>query len=499
MMEPADRASVKKQTAISIVWTVLGRGSTTATSFIVFLILARLLSASDFGIFALATVFVDLTRIVAMSGWTDAVVREEAPDDYMLDTAFWSSLGLGIVVGGATLAFALPYARLTHQPAVAELLWWLAPLVPFSCLGSIHVGRALHGFGYRALALRTFISNFVSGISAIAAALAGWGIWSLVVQALVADFINVLTAWLMYPWIPGRNFSIVHFRRLFAFTSTMMATQILWLLLARVPDIFISRSLGSSALGSFRIGVRISELVGQLFIAPVAAVATTTFARLKGDRLAVENAFVRIVSVVAVIIFPIMGGFSVLAPEAIPLIFGVKWVDSVPVAQTLMGYMVPFVLSYFDGPMFGTVGRTNSLVKLASVQLVVTALLSWLIAPYGITAVTAAYVFRSYLGLPLQQYLVWRDTGISPGRVWRSILLPLLATIFMVITTTMARLMFSQSIKNSFVLMLVLVFIGALIYVGFLLTLGYGQMISHYVFLRSIIVGKKANTSRVMQ
>lgn len=485
-MAASGGTDIRRRTATSVLWSLLGRGSTTASTFVVFLLLARLLTPSDFGIFALASVFVDVTRIVAMSGWTDAIVRSSDLDDELLDTAFWANLGFGVVVAMIALGLALPYAAMTRQPVVAQLLWWLAPLVPLSCLGSVHVGQALHGFGYRGLALRTFVSNALGGIAAICAAMAGWGVWSLVAQALVSDIVNVVSAWISYPWMPGRRFSYARFRELLGFTSTMMMTQLLWLLLVRAPDIFIARALGTTQLGVYRIGFRMFELIGQLVVQPVAAVGITTFSRLRGNSEAIENAYARIVGLLAFIIFPVMAGFGAVAVEAIPLLFGERWQASVPVAQVLMGLMVPYLLSFFDAPIFGSVGRASSLTRIAVVQVVLTVTMSWLVAPLGLTIVAAAYVLRSFMTLPYQQYLMQRDTGISPLRIWRAIALPLIASIGMLIGTFGMRHVLTPHLHSPIAMMAALIPTGVILYAAILFASARREVSGQLAFLRSL-------------
>ncbi len=478
---------IKRRTAVSVLWSLAGRGSTTLTSFAIFLLLARLLTPSEFGLFALAAVFVDVTRIIAMSGWTDAVVRASELDEETLDTAFWSNLGFGVLVAVIAALVAIPYARITGQPMVAQLLWWLAPLVPLSCLGSIHMGQVLHGFGYRSMAMRMFVANVLAGGAAVAAAWAGWGVWSLIVQAVVADVANVVTAWFACPWMPGRKFSIARFRSLVGFTSSMMVTQLLWLLLARTPDLFIARSLGPAALGAYRIGFRMFEMIGQLVLQPVASVGITTFSRLRADPAGVERAYLRIVGLLAFVIFPVMGGFGAVAPEAIPLLFGAKWTSSIGVAQILMGLMIPYLLSFFDGPIFGAAGRASSLTKIAALQLCLTLLLSWISAPWGLLVVAGAYVLRSFMTLPFQQYLIWRDTGIRAGRIWAAIVRPLLASLGMVIAVTIMRPVLAPHVGSQLALLVLLVATGALAYSALLLLIAREAILSQLTFVRPLL------------
>ena len=276
-------ASLKRSTIASVGWTVARVGWTNVTSFLLFVVLTRLLDPIVFGIFALSTVFVDVARVLSTAGLADAVMREPELSEEMADTAFWANVGFACLVMLVILLCAGPYAAFMGQPKVRPVISMLALLMPVAALGGIHTARLQREFGHKALALRTMLASIFASLAAIGAALAGAGVWSLVVQAAVTDVAQLALALWTFRWRPQLRFSSVALRSLFGFSTSMVATQLLWLVMMRAPELFIGRVLGTAAVGRFRVSWRLIDLLGQAMLTPMAGVSLITLARVQTD------------------------------------------------------------------------------------------------------------------------------------------------------------------------------------------------------------------------
>src|ERR1700722_14921374 len=166
-------------------WALVRVGKTNVLSFVVFAVLARVLSPRDFGLFALAILVVDIARIVSTAGLSDAITRDKERDEILADHAFWASAGFGCIVGAACWFLAPVYASMITQPEITPVLRCLALLVPVSALSGIHTACKSREFGHKAVAGRMIACGLLGGLAAIAAAIAGLGVWSLVIQTAI--------------------------------------------------------------------------------------------------------------------------------------------------------------------------------------------------------------------------------------------------------------------------------------------------------------------------
>ncbi len=462
-------ADLKRKTAISILWTVVRTGSDYFLSFVVFAVLARKLGPAAFGVFALAVAFAEVGRVLPSSGFINALTRAKRVPVEMADTVFWATLALSFIVAVATAVVSRPLAAAFGEPRVAPLLTALGFILPVSAAGATHMGLKLREFGHKALASRSVVSGVLGGAAALAAAWAGWGPWSLVVQRGVTEAAGTAMAWLAYPWMPGRRFSFAMLREMAGLSASLTGNQLLNVALVRVQDVVIGRVIGAPAVGVYRTAWRTVDLIAQGAILPFAQVSLPTLAHLQDDLPAFRKAYLRLVGVSAVLAFPAIIGFAVLAPSAVPLMFGDRWAESAGIAQVLGFLALPYMLNRFAGPALAALGQSATLTRLGALQLVLTIVLSIVAAPFGLTAIAWAYVIRSYLTLPAQMQAFKRHSGLGYRPLFRVIAPPLLTTLIMAAALIALGYLVGDRFHSRGIFVLVMSATGAVVYTGFLL------------------------------
>jgi O-antigen/teichoic acid export membrane protein len=439
-----ENIDLKHKTVHAVLWTVVRVGSSNVVSFVVFMVLARTLSSRDFGIFALAILVVDIARIVASAGLSDAIVRDTAHDEILADTAFWANFALGCIIGGLTWILAPVYAATVADPRVTSVVRCLALLVPVASLSGIHTARKLGEFGHKAVAARVISSSILAGGAAVAAAIAGLGVWSLVIQSAISDFVGIVFAWQTYPWCPRARFDHRRLRQISGFSGTMMMTQVLGLLLTRIQDVVIGRHISVAAVGTYRVAWRMIDLIAQLTIHPMVGVSFVSLSQLQQEPERFRYAFLRMLGCGALLTFPAMAGFGVLSKDLIPFLFGSKWAASADIVRILTLMAVPFCMNFFIGPALAAIGRSATIAKGSIVQTTATLGLALLAAPFGLRWVAAAFVLRAYLTMPYYLTLFRRDTGIGFRAMVRAVLPPFaaalgMAAVLLIISTPLRR------------------------------------------------------------
>jgi len=422
---------LRKKTRWSILWTVVRIASDQMFSFVVFVILARLLSPREVGIFALAIAFSEVGRIIAIQGMVQNIPRAKRLTPELADTVFWTNLAMSIVVAFVVLGIAPIIMDLIDQPAAAAPLQALGFVLPIAALGATHLALRLREFGHKSLALRSVLSNTFGGAAAIAAALAVWGIWSLVVQRFVSESVNAAMSWQAYRWTPGRSFSMAQLRTIWSFGFNLALTQIIGMLPRHAMNIILGTLISAAAVGINRTAWRTMELVAQGTISPFTMVALQTLSRLQTDTKEMVKAYRWMLSRSAMITIPALVGIGVLAPDAIPAIYGAKWHEAGQIAQILGFMAVPYPMSAFAGPLLMALGRASTLRTLAFGQLVAVLVLAGLSAPFGLAAVAWTSVARAYLALPFLMASLKRHAGVRPRDTLIPIAAPLAASLIM--------------------------------------------------------------------
>lgn len=492
-----ESAELKQRTLHATFWMAIQAGTTNILAFCVFTVLARELSPHDFGVFALSIVTVDLARIVSNAGLSDAITRDKERDPLLADTAFWANLALGCLAGGVIWLLAPAYAALIDEPAITPVMHCLAVIVPVSSLSSIHTACNLREFGHRAFALRIVSGNVLAGGAAVAAALSGWGVWSLVIQTALMELVGIGFAWLSYPWLPSLRLDWRRLRSVCGFSGTMMLTQLLGVLLTRIQDIVIGRYISVAAVGTYRIAWRMIDLISQTTIQPMVGVSFVTLSKLQGDRDRFRSAFLRMLGLGALLTFPAIAGFGVLSGELIPLLFGAKWASSAPVARILAVMAVPFCMNFFIVPALAALGRSTSIAKGAVVQTSATLVFALLAAPFGLPWVAAAYVMRAFLTMPYHLALFRQATGIGAISMMRAIRPPFLASVAMTIILLALRPALARVLGNGAEYIAVSVLLGCMAFAGSLLLFARNYVKSNIHVLLPVFQRFRESESRI--
>ncbi|HEY9233948.1 MULTISPECIES: lipopolysaccharide biosynthesis protein [Phenylobacterium] len=400
-----------RKVSASVFWSFVRFGSDQIFNLVAFFVMARLLSAAEFGLFAVAFVYAEAGKIIVSGGLVSGFYRAREVTPKLADTLFWSNMGLASFLALGGLVAQQPISVAFGRPEGGAVVATLGFVLPITALGASHMSRNLREFGHKSLALRSLLSGlFASGL-AVLAALNGFGVWSLVIQRYVAEVINTLVAWSAFRWRPGFQFSFSTLKAQLQLGGNIALSQIIVLFTARVQDLIISHAFGAGAVGFYRMAWKSTELISQGTITPFSLVSLPMLAKLQSDREAFRRSYLRMVAISAAVSFPCIVGFGVLANELIPLIYGAKWAPSIALAQILAWLVTPYALNFFIGPALTALGRADLVVRLAAIDLVGTAVLCALAVPFGLRATAAAYVARCYLAMIFQLWVFKRAAG----------------------------------------------------------------------------------------
>ncbi|MCJ2072366.1 lipopolysaccharide biosynthesis protein [Methylobacterium sp. J-030] len=381
-------------------WVALASVGNVVLSFGVFLVLARLIAPAEFGMVAIAAVFIDILQIVARCGLPDAVVQRADLDEDFAATAFWVMLGAGTLCAVALAALAGPIAWMFDLPELRPVLSALSVCFVITAAGAIHEARLQRSFGFRKLALRALSSNLVGGAVALAMAYAGYGVWSLVVQRLVAATATTLLTWVASRWVPARRLDLAAARSQIAFGSRVFCTYLLLVLSIRSQEVIAAYFLSAADVGYLRLAWRCIDLVSQVAVIPLTTVGLTTYARLQDRPEELATAFRNFTVASSFVAVPAFFGMAAVAPTLIPFLFGDQWHEAAPVLRILALLAPEFVATSMLWMIFTALGRNGTALRLAGAQFGLGALAAVLTAPLGLVALAVGHVARAYLFTP---------------------------------------------------------------------------------------------------
>lgn len=422
-----------------VVWSAVRGWGTRIFSFATFTVLSRLLEPEAFGLVALAAAFIAFVHLFQDQGFGDALVQRAEVEPEHLDTAFWTSLLMGLLLMSVSIVAADPIAAFFGEPQLAAIIRWMSLGFVLAGLRSTQQALLRRDLHFRALTTRALTETAAGAIAGIAAAALGLGVWSLVIQTLVTGVVGTAVLWRVSNWRPGRRVSRQHFNDLFGFGINMVGANVLNFFNRRFDDLLIGYFLGPTALGYYAVAYRLLLIMTDLFTGVTTSVAMPAFARLQNDPVRLRRAFFLATELTSLVAFPAFFGVMVLAPELIPLLYGAKWAPSVPVMQILALIGILHSVLYFHATLVIACGKSAWRLRISFMNATANVTGFLLAVRWGIVAVAAAYVLRGYLLCPVEVWAVRKLIDFDLRSYLNQFIAPLLGSLAMVVTVLMLR------------------------------------------------------------
>ena len=426
MVEHVKRLSIK-----AFFWSAGESFGLGLLSLAVFILLARLLEPDDFGVVALAGVFVYSFNLIIGTSFADALVQRAELEPGHMDAAFWTTICVSALLVGASFALADLVATKTGEPALAQILPWLALSMPLNAIATVQTALFRRALQFRVIAVRSILGRSIGAAVGIGMALSGFGVWSLVGQQLAGVAITNVAVAIRSPWRPNLRFSFRRLRELASFGIHVSTSQVINGISEQAVTFLVGIFFGTTQLGFFTIAWRVVQLIRALVGSAVYHVGFSAFSRLQHDRKALTDGVLQSTRFACLFGFPIGAGIAVLAGPIIVLLFGSRWLAGEPLLVLLALEMVPGFYAIFFAPCFRAMGKPGLSLMLSVVYAVSGIAAIMALAPFGLQAAVLGWVVRVFLLLPLQIFLLKRMLGISLKRAMEPVAAPVVATMVM--------------------------------------------------------------------
>ena len=421
-----------RRTAISgFIWTLVQNLGTQISGLVVFIVLARLLSPTDFGLVAIANTFIIFLTLFTGAALTAALVQRVEVEAEHFDSMFWAVVGLALALAVLAWVTAPFIANWFDEQGLQAVLRWLSLCLVLNAFQQVQISILRRRLQFRSLALRTLVSEPLSGLIGIAMALLGFGVWSLVARAIASSLIQTVVIWFTTSWRPAFRFSTPHFRELFSFGINVSGANLVAFGTKHLDVFLIGAALGAAPVGVYTVAKRIVVLLSDLIGGTIENVAWPIFSRIQLDTQKVTDAFHRATEYVVLLAMPAFAGLAILAERIVPVVFGPQWEDSVVLMQFMA--IVAFVhsLMRFHETLMVGMGRPDLKLRLQSLIAIANLIAFFTLIRSGLPVLTAGYAAVALLLAPIWMYCVQQVLAIDLTRYLRNYIAPLIATLVM--------------------------------------------------------------------
>jgi O-antigen/teichoic acid export membrane protein len=403
-----------------VVWLTSERVTQQTLSLILFAVLAPILGPRPYGVFAIVMVFVGFCEWILLEGAVEALVTVDDLDHLHTTTANLTNGLLALVFGLAISALAPAIATALHDAEIRNVIWALAPFPLLSTLSAVPIAVLRRSLKYKQLAIRSILGLTIGGVFGIVLAVAGAGVWALVLQVLAQRIAELVIAWIAVPVRFGVTWSAQHFHELRPVALNVFSARMMSLVTGQFPRLVLGYTLGATDVGLFALGSRFLDIIVHTTVVPRTAVARIELRAAKIGSAEFERDFARMVQDASILSFPFFLGTAALVPSLFHLWLNQQWQAGIVPAQLIVLSGAPMVLFYsIDAALLA--GNLSSMFRrIANLQGVTLAVTVLCAAPFGLTATCLALAVRPWMLLPVVVIMFRRATNIPA----RSVLLP---------------------------------------------------------------------------
>lgn len=450
--------SLKQQTKIGLYWKFAEQFSNYGIHFIIGIVMARLLSPSDYGITALPAVFIAVAGVFANAGFSTAMVRKPELTEYDLSTAFYYSTLVGIICY-LLLFFASPWiADFYNTPVLEPLMRVTALSFIYGPLGTPQNIILQRRLDFKTPAKISVVCRIISGVIGIVMAVYGYGVWALTIAHLFAGIVGLCINVYVVRWFPKTGWSKESFKYLWGFGNKLMGSQLLDTLYNNITPLFIGKYYSPTDLGVYNRARGYAALPSQNIYGVISSVTYPVLSKMQDDEERLANNYRRILRVTAFVIFPIMMLLAALARPLILVMITSKWEACIVLLQIICFSMMWYPIHAINLNLLLVKGRSDYFLKLEIIKKIYGVVILLLTLPLGLVFFCIGGVFSSVISLIVNTYYTKKIIKLGFFRQMQDLLPSLL----------LSFLVFFISLGTTFVIpnMILQILIGGLLGVG---------------------------------
>ncbi|RYY76509.1 MAG: lipopolysaccharide biosynthesis protein [Gammaproteobacteria bacterium] len=388
--------NIKAQLGKSTAWMSLAASGNSAISFVIFIVLSRLLSPAEIGLVAFALIIVELGKIIVNGGFAQAVVQKADWDNKYASTCFYLNLFFSLVVALIVLGIVSPLVIRYYQPEAGTILNVFSIMFFLEGTKAVHEGKLKREFAFKIIAIRTVLAGLIPGAVGIFLAYRGYGVWALVAQQMLNQVVVTILTLSTAKWMPTLAFSKEHAQQILNFSIPLMLAQFISNASSKIFELMIGIMIGPAALGLYRVGGRALYILQDVLLKPFEHTALSALARVDGTANQ-GRATVRMIRMSAFLIFPLFFGAAAVAPEFITFAFGVKWEESGIIMTILSFGIAPYVLGLHINAALTASGNSGMVMTIAIVSFIINCVLGFIFVPFGLIVAAWTFSIRGFI------------------------------------------------------------------------------------------------------
>ena len=395
-----------------MIWSLLQNMGGRGLSFLVTIILARLLTPAYFGLIGMLSIFITISQALVFSGFNEALIQKKDIDEGDYSSVFWLNLVVSMMLY-CVLFFSAPFiSSFYDQTALTDITRVYAIVFVVNAFSYVQETRLRREMRFRTLTVMQLPSAIVGGIVSILMAFMGMGVWSIVALELVTRFVFAVQISLYSHWRPLFIFEFSKVKRLFDFGWKLMASSLLNAIYQNIYTVVIGKFFSLNSVGYYQTAYKVVKTPSSTLSNSLGTVVFSAFSSIQDDDVRLKIAYKGIITQVLFWICPAFLFTAILADPLFDMVFGTQWMPAVPYFRMLCIVGVFYPLNAYNLTIVKVKGRSDLFLKLELIKKLVVSIGVVISVPLGVfflvgfQAVSAiiSYYINSYFSGRFIQY-----------------------------------------------------------------------------------------------
>lgn len=405
--------SLKEKTVHGLSWSFIDQISNQSLTFIVGIILARILDPQEFGLITMITIFIAISESFINSGFSNALIRKKDCTDTDYSTIFYFNLTVGLFFFSILFVSAPAISSFFNETELTQIIRVLAFILIIDSFTIIQRTILIKQINFKLQTRISVIASTASGTLALIMAFQGFGVWSLVAQQLSRQALFSFFLWLWNNWRPKLIFSWLSFKSLFSFGSKLLISGLIDTIYKNIYYLIIGKFFSPQELGYYTRAQQFKNLPSQNLNAIINRVSYPVLSSIQDDKDRLKINYQRLIRSTMFITFILMLGMAAVAEPMVITLIGEKWRPSIIYLQMLCFVGMMYPLHALNLNMLQVAGRSDLFLKLEIIKKIL-AVPTILIGIYwGIKVMIAGMMINTLIAYYLNSYWSGKFVGYS--------------------------------------------------------------------------------------
>ena len=401
-------SSLRRKAVSGASWSLTGRVLQQGVQFIIGIILARLLAPAEYGLIAMAGVFIYVSYVFVDSGFSTALIQKKECSSRDLSTVFLMNLFVSLVAWAGFFLLAPMIASFYGEPQLVGIIRVLSLIIVLYALSLVQNAIIRRDVNFKLQTRIELVAQLLSGAIAIYLAWSGYGVWSLVWKTLLNQvFINI-QLWIGRKWKPSFRFSKESFKELFAFSSKLLASGLLDRIYQQLHRLVVGKFFPSEELGYYTRAEQFNNLPSHTLSGTLINFLLPVLSKMQADTERMKNAVRRVLKMVMVFNINGIMLMGILAGPVIELLLGEKWSGAVPYLQLLVVVGLFYPMHAINVQIITSLGRSDIFLKVEIIKKIIGVPAILLGVFIGIKAMIVGMIVTSFMSLAVNTYYTKR-------------------------------------------------------------------------------------------